>query len=153
MVADNERSPARQEASPLDVGLKVEKHPNWVQVETACRRVAENLGPYLLELTYERALLIELNFVGFSTKEQYRVRGAYKGRSMDTGQDIDILVNGSLILELKAVETVTLAYYGQLRTYMMFAHIEYGLLINFDVPTVNDLVFTWVHCDPEEFIY
>lgn len=135
------------------MNLTAEKHPNWVQVETACKRVAEALGPALLELTYERALVIELGMIGFRTQEQFRMRGTYKGRSMDTGQDIDILVDNTLVIELKAVETVTPAYYAQLHTYMRFAHKEYGLLVNFDVPTVNDLVFNWVHVDPEEFMF
>lgn len=129
--------------------------PNAIResIERCCSNVYHFLGPALLELTYERALMIELQLSYLSAQEQFRIRGTYKRVQLDTGQDIDILANDSVVLELKAVETVTRAYMVQLMTYMKFAHKQYGLLINFDVPTINDLAFTWVYVDKSEFIY
>ncbi len=57
----------------------------------------------------------------------------YKGILLDCGYRVDILVNRQLILELKAVEEIKGIHKAQLLTYMKLAHIETGLLINFNV--------------------
>ena len=95
--------------------------------------VHQELGPGLLESTYQKCFAYELgqNKIPFQLECSMPVK--YKGILLDCGYRVDILVNRQLILELKAVEEIKGIHKAQLLTYMKLAHIETGLLINFNV--------------------
>ena len=96
------------------------------------------LGPGLLESTYEQCLARELNLAGVGFKLQWPLPVEYKGTRLDCGYRVDILVEESLIVELKAVEQVLGIHRAQLLTYMKLAGIRAGLLINFNVTVLRD---------------
>jgi GxxExxY protein len=91
------------------------------------------LGPGLLESTYEQCLAREMQIrrVGFTL--QWPLPVEYKGLRLDCGYRVDMLVENSLILELKAVDKVAAVHRAQLLSYMRLARIRTGLLINFNV--------------------
>ena len=95
--------------------------------------VHRNLGPGLLESTYEQCLAHELKIEGMPFKLQYPLPVEYKGIKLDCGYRIDLLVANSLIVELKSVENVLPIHQAQLLTYMKLSGIKIGLLMNFNV--------------------
>jgi GxxExxY protein len=80
--------------------------------------VHRNLGPGLLESTYEQCLAHELKIEGMPFKLQYPLPVEYKGIKLDCGYRIDLLVDNSLIVELKSVDNVLPIHQAQLLTYM-----------------------------------
>ena len=95
--------------------------------------VHRNLGPGLLESTYEQCIAHELKIEGMAFKLQYPLPVEYKGIKLDCGYRIDLLVDNCLIVELKSVENVLPIHQAQLLTYMKLSGIKIGLLMNFNV--------------------
>ena len=100
--------------------------------------VHRNLGPGLLESTYEQCLARELFLNGVAFEPQVAVPVEYKGVELECGYRIDLLIENRLIVELKAVRTLNGVHEAQLLTYMKLAHIGTGLLINFNVKKLVD---------------
>lgn len=99
----------------------------------ACYEVYNALGPGLLESVYEKALMQELKIRGLSVKSQVPVDIVYKGVSVGADLRLDIIVEDTLIIELKSVETLMPVHFKQVRTYMKLLDKPAGLLVNFDV--------------------
>lgn len=99
----------------------------------ACFEVYNALGPGLLESVYEKALMQELKLRGLSIKSQLPVDIVYKGVSVGADLRLDIIVEDTLIIELKSVETLMPVHFKQVRTYMKLLDKPAGLLVNFDV--------------------
>ncbi len=95
--------------------------------------VHRELGPGLLESTYEQCLAHELKFVNIPFKLQHPLPVDYKGIKLDCGYRIDIYVNDSLIVELKSVNNILPIHKAQLLTYMKLSNVSIGLLMNFNV--------------------
>ena len=95
--------------------------------------VHRELGPGLLESTYEQCLAHELKLRGIGFRLQHAQPVEYKGILLDCGYRIDIIVEDELILELKSVEEIRGIHQAQLLTYMKLAGVKTGLLINFNV--------------------
>ena len=89
------------------------------------------LGPGLLESAYQRCLLLELRKQGLAVETEVPMPVTYKGEVLDCGYRADMLVEQSLILELKAVETLLPIHQAQILTYMKLSTLHIGLLINF----------------------
>jgi GxxExxY protein len=106
--------------------------------------VHRTLGPGLLESTYEICLKKELVDAGLKVEQQKILPIIYKGVPLETGYRIDLLVEEQIILELKAVETMSPVYQAQLLTYMKLAHCRLGLLVNFNVPKIKDGIIRMV---------
>ena len=100
--------------------------------------VHKNLGPGLLEKTYEECLCIELEKAGLKYKRQLALPIIYKDKVINDAYRIDILVEDSLIIELKTVQTLEKIYKSQLLTYLKLSGKELGLLINFNVTLLKD---------------
>jgi GxxExxY protein len=100
--------------------------------------VHRNLGPGLLESTYEQCLAHELVLAKIPFKLECPLPVEYKGIRLDCGYRVDVLVDDKLILELKAVEKVLGIHEAQLLTYMKLAKINIGLLINFNVKVLKE---------------
>ena len=94
--------------------------------------VHRELGPGLLESTYEQCLAYELSKDNISFKLQYPLPVMYKGIRIDCGYRVDVLIEDSLLLELKSVEQIKNIHKAQILTYMRLGHINKGLLINFN---------------------
>lgn len=94
--------------------------------------VHRELGPGLLESAYERCLAHEMTLRGLAFRQQVPVPIAYKGIQLNCGYRIDLLVDESVILELKCVDALSGIHEAQLLTYMKLAGKATGLLINFN---------------------
>ncbi len=100
--------------------------------------VHRELGPGLLELTYEQCLAHELKLNGIRFELQHPLPVEYKGVRLDCGYRVDVLVEGKLIIELKSVEQIKGIHEAQLLTYMRLAGVKIGLLINFNVTKLKN---------------
>lgn len=98
------------------------------------------LGPGLLEKVYEECLAIELTDRGLEVQRQVPVPVFFKGRQIDLAYRMDMLVNGLVVLELKAIEKLMPVHEVQLMTYMRLAGKNTGLLINFHTPYLRDSI-------------
>ena len=94
--------------------------------------VHSELGPGLLETTYEACLVHELNLRNIKTENQLVLPVVYKQTQIDTGYRIDLLVESKVIVELKAVEKLLPIHSAQLLTYLRLSKKSVGLLINFN---------------------
>lgn len=99
----------------------------------ACFEVYNALGPGLLESVYEKALMQELKLRGLHVASQILVDIKYKGVTVGDDLRLDIIVEDSLIIELKSVEALAPVHFKQVRTYMKLLGKPVGLLVNFDV--------------------
>jgi GxxExxY protein len=93
--------------------------------------VHRELGPGLLESTYEQCLCYELSKAGIKFERQKELPVKYQGVDIDCGYRVDILIEGSLIVELKSVDALQHIHEAQLLTYMKLSKVRIGLLINF----------------------
>ena len=100
--------------------------------------VYKTLGPGLLESVYEKALVIELTNKGIKAERQVPVNIFYKGVELGEGLRIDVLVEDSLVVELKSVDTLNKVHYKQLLTYLKMTNKRVGLLINFNENNLMD---------------
>ena len=100
--------------------------------------VHRELGPGLLESTYEQCLAHELGLSGISFQLQHPQPVEYKGIRLDCGYRIDLLIENALIVELKAVAEIKGIHEAQLLTYMKLSGIKTGLLINYNVNKLKD---------------
>ena len=103
----------------------------------AAIEVHKTLGPGLLESAYEECLCHELNLRDLRFEQQITVPVAYKGINLDCGYKLDLLVEGTVILELKCVERITSIHEAQLLTYMKLLNKPVGFIINFNVPVLR----------------
>jgi GxxExxY protein len=94
--------------------------------------VHKELGPGLLESTYEVCLEYELKEHGLDVQRQLILPVNYKGKLIDAGYRIDLLVNERVIVELKAVEEMTKVHEAQVITYLKLSGLNLGFLINFN---------------------
>ena len=112
--------------------LNYEHDPLTYAIIGAAIDVHEELGPGLLEKIYENCLCIELGRRNIRFEQQMRIPVWYKGESAGD-MYVDILVENSVIVELKSVKELAPIYEAQLLTYLKLARIKTGLLINFNV--------------------
>ena len=99
--------------------------------------VHRTLGPGLLESVYEHALAYELANAGVAVQTQVAMPVAYKAVQLDCGFRLDLLVENSVIVELKAVDSLEPIHDAQLLTYLKLSGLKIGLLLNFNVPLLK----------------
>lgn len=100
--------------------------------------VHKYLGPGLLESSYESCLCYELSKHNIEFKRQLTQSINYKEIHIDAGYKIDLVVNDSVIVELKCVDEVNKIHKAQLLTYLKLSNKWLGLIINFNVTTLKD---------------
>jgi GxxExxY protein len=96
-------------------------------------RVHSQLGPGLLESAYEACLWYELTKAGIRALRQVPQPIVYDALRLDEGYRLDLLVEDSIIIEIKAVETLAPVHHIQLKTYLKLSGKTLGFLINFNV--------------------
>ncbi len=101
-------------------------------------RVHAELGPGLLENAYQSCSFWDLSNEGLSVRQQVELPVMYRGHRVDCGYRLDLVVNESVIIELKAVEKLLPVHEAQLLTYMRLSGYRVGLLVNFNVPHLKD---------------
>ena len=90
------------------------------------------LGPGLLESSYEECLCHELHLQNVSFTRQQPLPIKYKGITLDCGYKLDVVVEGSIVLELKSCEKIKSIHKAQLLTYLKLAGLNLGFLLNFN---------------------
>lgn len=115
---------------PLDVRQEADALTH--EIIGAAIEVHRMLGAGLLESTYEECLAIELDLRGIPTARGTRIPIVYKGRKVRKAYVIDLLVDKTVIVELKTVEKLLPVHEAQILTYMKHSGYERGLLINFN---------------------
>jgi GxxExxY protein len=108
------------------------------EVIGAAIEVHRVLGPGLLESIYETCVCHELSLRGIGYERQVPLPVSYKGVAIDVELRLDVVLPGTLILELKSVETLLPIHEAQLLTYLKLSGIRRGLLINFNVRLLKD---------------
>jgi GxxExxY protein len=99
----------------------------------AAIKVHKELGPGLLETVYQSCMIIELKNMGINVHSEVPVEIHYDGQKInDAGFRIDLLIDDTIIVELKSVEKVRDVHKKQLLTYLKLAKKPLGLLINFN---------------------
>jgi GxxExxY protein len=111
--------------------------------------VHRELGPGLLESAYEACLEYELKDHGMGVERQKELPVRYRGVVVDCGYRLDLLIEGKVILELKAVEKVLPIHEAQLLSYLKLSGCPVGLLLNFNVRMLRDGLKRMVHDLPE----
>jgi len=96
-------------------------------------KVHSQLGPGLLESAYEVCLEYELEKKGFEVARQVGLPVVYDDIKLNAGYRIDLIVNNSVIIEIKSVEILAPIHTAQVLTYLKLADKKLGLLINFNV--------------------
>ena len=104
----------------------------------AAIEVHREMGPGLLESAYEECLCHELSLRGIRFQRQLEMPVRYKGVQLECGYRIDLLVEASLVLELKSVEAIAPIHKAQLLTYLRLSQKQVGLLLNFNVMVLKD---------------
>jgi GxxExxY protein len=107
------------------------------QIIGAAMEVHKALGPGLLESVYEECLCYELHLRGLRFQRQVTVPVIYKGVSLDCGYRLDLIVEETVILELKCVERVLTIHEAQLMTYLKLLDKPVGFIMNFNVPVLR----------------
>lgn len=118
------------------------------EVIGAASEVHKELGPGLLESTYEASLQHELGLHGISSLRQVSLPINYKGLEITDSYRIDLLVENALVIEIKAVENIIPVHSAQLLTYLKMSKNHLGLLINFHTVKLADSIKRVVHQFP-----
>ena len=108
------------------------------QTVNAALTVHRALGPGLLESAYQECLAIELSLAGLNLEREKALPLVYRGHSIESAYRLDLLINGKLLVELKAIESVQPIHRVQVTTYLKILKLPLGLLINFNVPLIKD---------------
>lgn len=104
----------------------------------AAMRVHSALGPGLLESAYEACLAHELRKTGFDVRSQVELPVIYDSVRVDLGYRIGLLVNDTVIVELKCVEKIAPIHEAQILSYLNLSRKRVGLIINFHVRHLKD---------------
>ena len=119
------------------------------QIIGAALRVHKELGPGLLESAYEACLAFEIVELGLNVERQKPLPLVYRGRRVHCGYRIDMLVDDSLVVEVKAIEQLARVHAAQLRSHLKLSNLKLGLLINFNVHRLRDGIKRVVNGFPE----
>ncbi|HOP40900.1 MAG TPA: GxxExxY protein [Geobacteraceae bacterium] len=108
------------------------------QIIASAIDVHRALGPGLLESAYEECLGVELGLRGLAFERQKSLPLEYKGRKLDCGYRMDLVVENRVVVELKCVENILPVHEAQILTYLRLSNIKVGLIINFYVRLLSD---------------
>lgn len=122
----------------------MEKNSVTGEIIGAAIEVHRLLGPGLLESAYEECLCRELEMRSIRFDRQVEIPITYKGCTLTYGYRLNLLVNDSVIVELKAVEAILSVHKAQLLTYLRLSGKKTGLLLNFHEPVLKDGIFRFV---------
>ena len=127
-------------------GAKRAWKPNEISgaVISAAMKIHSTLGPGLLESVYEACLAEELRSAGFHVETQVPVPVVYGQTKLEIGFRIDLLVENTVIVEIKSVEAIAPVHRAQVLTYLRLSGKPIGLLINFNEVHLKDGISRFV---------
>ena len=111
---------------------EMEENDYSYKIIGAAIEVHKHLGPGLLESAYKRCLCRELTLQGIPFERQVPLPLEYKGEFIDSSYQLDVVVDGIVVVELKSVACLEPIHEAQLITYLKLSKIRLGLLINFN---------------------
>ena len=97
-----------------------------------------DLGPGLLESVYEELLAAELRRMGYTVEQQKPISFKYKGTILHDAFRVDLLIESTVIIELKSVEQIMPVHCKQLLTYLRLLDLPVGLLLNFGAARLKE---------------
>lgn len=109
-------------------------------VRDAMYEVYFELGPGLLESTYESALKDELELLGLHVQSQVLLPLVYKGKTINKSYRLDLLVEDKVIVEIKSVEMLSKVHHKQLIGYLKLSNLKLGILVNFNTDYLNSSI-------------
>jgi GxxExxY protein len=107
------------------------------EIINAAFTIHKQLGPGLLEKVYEVCMEYELKERGLKVERQVSIPIEYNGLVFDEGLKLDLLVDGKVIVELKAIETHNKLWEAQILSHLKLTYLNLGYLINFNVPILK----------------
>ena len=107
------------------------------QIIGAAIEVHKAIGPGLLESVYQECMCHELNLRGLRFRREVVVPVVYKGVALDCGYRLDLIVEETVILELKSAARIIPVHEAQLLTYLKMLNKPVGFVINFNVPILR----------------
>jgi GxxExxY protein len=116
----------------------IETDPYSRQVIGCAIEVHRTLGPGLIESVYEACLCQELAQVGLAFVRQQKLPVIYKGQRLDCDLRMDVVVEDTLLLEIKSVHMLHPVHEAQLHTYLKLSGLRVGLLLNFNESRLVD---------------
>jgi GxxExxY protein len=116
----------------------MEKEKIFKQLLDCSFRIHSDLGPGLLESAYEECLFYELKNLGLLVRKQVPMPLMYKEIKLDAGYRVDLLLEESIIVEIKSVDALCDIHLAQILTYLKLSKCTLGLLINFNVSHLKD---------------
>jgi len=108
------------------------------RIIAAAIEVHRTLGPGLLESAYHACLLYELRLAGLKVESKKKIIIIYKGIALDCSYELDLLIEGIVVVEIKCLAVVLPVHEAQLMTQLKIANKPVGLLLNFNVPDMKD---------------
>ena len=108
------------------------------EIVDAAFKVHSALGPGLLESVYAICLTHELRKHGLRVERELKLPIVYDGVKLEAGLRVDMLVEGCVIVDTKAVERLIPVFEAQVQTYLRLTKTILGFLINFNVPLIKD---------------
>ena len=116
--------------------FKMTQNEITYEIRGAIYDVYKALGPGLFESVYEEALVYELEQRGLNVERQKQVPINYKGNILNSELRLDLLVEDSVIVELKSVEEMKKVFAKQLLTYLRLMNKNVGILVNFNTDDI-----------------
>ena len=115
------------------------------EIRKAIYEVYEELGPGLLESSYEFALKYELERAGLKVRSQVALPLRYKDLMVQNAYKLDLLVEDKVIIELKSVDVIHKVHHKQLISYLKLSDLKLGILVNFNTVFLKDNIFRKVN--------
>ena len=112
-------------------------------------KIHQALGPGLLESVYQRILGYELRKAGLTVETEVPVPVEWDGHIIDESFRADMIVDGSVLIELKSIESLQPVHKKQTLTYLKLSNIRLGLIVNFGAPLMKDGIHRIVNNLPE----
>jgi GxxExxY protein len=120
------------------------------QIIKAAINVHKELGPGLLESVYQSCMVIELRNMDIRVESEVPVPVFYRGQNVnEEGFRLDLLIEDTIVVELKSVEKIQPVYKKQLLTYLRLAQKPLGLLMNFNEALLKDGITRIVNTPPQ----
>lgn len=120
------------------------------KIRGAIFNVYNALGPGLLESVYQEAMRVELQEMGLRAEKEVPIDVDYKGKTLNLGFRIDLLIENEVILELKSVETIQPVHKKQLQTYLRLTGKQLGFLVIFNCTDLKSNIIRAVNNFKEE---
>ena len=108
------------------------------QIVDCAFQVHKTMGPGLLENIYEEAFICELKDRNINFEKQKNIPIQYKNHKLELNYRLDLLIEDSIIVELKSVDRLLPIHNAQILTYLKLMNLRLGYLINFNVPVIKE---------------